>query len=505
MKRIFSFLFVVVFSAKAFAQNRAAGRLDSLFRELYSYGQINGNVLIAENGQPIYQQSFGYTNFKQRISNTDSSRFTLGSIAKVFTSTAILQLKGKGKLKLDDALQKYFPDFPFTDITIRHLLSHTSGLPDYELFHEQINKDPGKIFFNRDIIASLKSWTKQLYFTPGEKWQYSNMNFCMLALLVEKISGLSFQQYIEQNIFRPAHMYNTYFFTDTMKIADTKRAINHQYEWFYSKEPVAVDSLKKLRRRLYNLNGFTGQGNIITTTADLLNFDNALYAGKILKPSILAEAFAPTKLNNGKDNVANIGIGNASYGLGWFIFSDSSAGKIVWHTGGVPGGLSIYLRNISQRKTVITFDNAFSEGLYGAGINAMNILNNQPLVIRRKSLVHEYSNALLEKGIDAAFCRLLQLKEDSIHYYLSEDDINELGLQLLYAASFEKHKELALEVLKLNTLLFPNSFNTYDSYGEALANVGKKEEAIMMYKKSIALNPANEGGKKALEQLMKNQ
>ena len=177
--------------------------------------------------------------------------------------------------------------------------------------------------------------------------------------------------------------------------------------------------------------------------------------------------------------------------------------KIVWHTGGQPGGLSIFLRNITRKQTVIMFDNAFHKNLYGEGVNTMSILNNKPVVFYKKSLTKDYGSALVGKGIDVAFCKLEQLKADSAHYYLSEDDMNDLGLQLLYEPSFNGHDELSLEVLKLNTLLFPNSFNTYDSYGEALAKTGKKDEAVIMYKKSLDLNPESEGGKKALKELLK--
>lgn len=264
-----------------------------------------------------------------------------------------------------------------------------------------------------------------------------------------------------------------------------------------------ADSIKRNYWRSYNASGFVGQGNIMITTGDLLKFDEALYSGKILKPSTLEEAFTPSKLNNGENTNAETGTGKASYGLGWFIFEDTTMGKIVWHSGGVPGGLSIFLRNISKKQTVIAFDNGFNKDLYKKGVKAMNILNKKPISNNKSSLAREYSIALVNKGTDYAFCKLLELKADTSHYFIKEDNLNELGLQLLYAATFEKHIDLALEVLKLNILLFPNGFNTYNSYGEALAFIGKKQEAISMYKKSLTLNPENKGGEKALEGLLK--
>jgi CubicO group peptidase (beta-lactamase class C family) len=473
-----------------------------LFNSLYSYRQINGNVLIAEKGNIIYAKSFGYADIEKKIPNNDGSEFTLASISKIFTSTAILQLRDKGKLKLDDHFVKYFPDFPYPEITIRNLLSHTSGLPDYDLYEEQINKNPDKIFSNKDILHSLKNWKEPLHFKAGEKWEYSNTNFCLLALLVEKLSGFEFKKYIQKYIFTPAKMNNTYFQTDVTNKTDIQKAINYEYPWLFSVKQENVDDLPKYRWRLYNASGFVGQGNIITTTEDLLKFDHALYLGKIIKPSTLVEAFKPTKLNTGENAYANIGLGKASYGLGWFILDDTTSGKIVWHTGGQPGGLGIFVRNITKMQTVIMFDNTFNKSLFGNGFKVMAILNDNPIKILKTSMIQDYGISLVEKGVDAAFCRLSELRADSTHYYLDEGDMNELGLQLLYAGKFEGHNELSLEVLKLNTLLFPLGFNTYDSYGEALAKLGKVKEAIFMYNKSLELNPKNEGGRKALNELL---
>ncbi len=501
-KTSFLVILFTFFSLKSFSQN-IPQQLDSFFNSLNNNHQINGSVLVAENGNVLYKNAFGLADFEIKTPNDNNTKFTLASASKVFTSTAILQLRDKGKLKLDDPLIKYFSDFPYPDITIRNLLSHTTGLPDYNLYEEQINKNPNKIFTNKDVLPSLKLWNKPLNFKPGEKWEYSNNNFFLLAILIEKISGYEFEKYLQKFIFDPAKMNDTYFQTDITHSNDKRRSKNYDYPFLFSSTYENADSLNKYRWRLYSASGFVGQGNIVTTTEDMLKFDNILYTGSILKLTSLAEAFTPTKLKNGMNANANVGIGKASYGLGWFIFTDTSLGKIVWHTGGVPGGLSIFLRNITKMQTVIMFDNAFHKNLYGEGVNVMSILNNKPVVIYKRSLAKDYGSTLVQKGIDAGFCKFKELKDDSVHYYLSEDEMNELGLQLLYETSFKGHDDLSLEVLKLNILQFPNSYNVYDSYGEALSKTGKRDEAIYMYKKSIELNPQNDGGKKALEALQK--
>jgi len=495
-------LLLVIVHVKGMAQKNTIDQLDNLFQSMYQYGQINGNIVVAENGNIVYKQSLGYADFPSKKLNGDSSRFSIGSVSKIFTAVAILQLKEKGKLKLDDPLVKYLPRFRYPEITIRHLLSHTSGLPDYELYGKLVDQNPQKIFSNKDILPSLQLWEKPLSFTPGDKWQYSNTNFSLLAILVEKLSRMTFQDYVEKKIFQPAKMSDTYFLTDTMNIPDKNRVTNHQYAVLFDAEPREVTGIKKLRWRLYNLSGFVGQGNIVTSAKDLFNFDQALYNNRIIKAVTLEEAFTPTKLNNGEKCNTDIGLGKASYGLGWFIFADTSAGKIVWHGGGVPGSVAIFLRNITQKQVVIVLDNAFSEGIYQNGINALNILDHQPILIRKKSLTQGYGSDLVKKGVDPAFCRLFQLRSDSVHYYMDEGQMNLLGYQLLYEATFEGHSQLALEVFKINTMLFPSSYNVYDSYGEGLFKNGHRQEAIMMYRKALELNPENPESKEALKRIL---
>src|SRR6185369_16485893 len=152
------------------------------------------------------------------------------------------------------------------------------------------------------------------------------------------------------------------------------------------------------------------------------------------KNETLEEAFTPTKLSSGELNKIwlNIGgMGGALNGLGWFIFEDTSAGKIVWHTGGMPGCVTIFLRNITKKQTVVVLDNASSEGLYRRGLSAMNILNEKAVLPVKKSLTKIYGRALVEKGADFAAVRLNELKSDTENYNLSENDMNNMAYEML--------------------------------------------------------------------------
>lgn len=508
MRIIYIILFVCILSGFSLAQieKSAAQKLDDYFSELAKDGEINGSVLVAENGKIVYEKSFGYADFEAKKFNTAETEFELASIAKPLTATAVLQLKEKGKLNFDDKFIKHFPDFPYPEITIRHLLVHTSGLPDLELFDKLVEENPDRIFENKDVVPVMKQVKTPLKFQPGEKWDYSNFNYSLLALLVEKLSGRKFEDYLKKNVFEPARMTHTYVRTSLINAQPTPNmAYNHAYPFLFSGEPVSVDKklTKPLHKKLFYNHAFLGMSYVYSTTGDMLKFDRALYDGKLLKNETLEEAFTPAKLNSGADNkippgpsgMGIGGMGNASQGLGWMIFDDVSAGKIVWHGGGMPGILTIFLRNVAKKQTVVVLDNAFSAGLYKKGLSAMNILNGKPVLKVKKSLARIYGRAIIAKGADYAAVRLNDLKSDTENYSLVENEFNNMAYDMMWNG----FKPQALETFKINTFLFPASDNIYDSYGEALLEIGKKEEAVVMFNKALKINPENKNAKENLK------
>lgn len=484
------------------AQTTTSG-LDAYFSALAGEKNINGNILVAENGETLYKRSFGFADFENKRPNAADTRFQFDSISKTITAVAVLQLKEKGRLKLEDKLTQYLPDFPHPAITIRHLLTHTSGLPSHELFEEAVTRNPDKVVTNEDIIPELLLRKRPLNFRPGERWSYSNTNFNLLALLVEKLSGLKFEDYLRKHVFRPARMESAYVKTTLINPSHLpEEAYYYDYPFPYSSKLVRIAemfSLPRFKIEYYNLYGLSGGGSVKGTTDDLYKFDKALADGTLLKPETLEEAFTPVKLNSGEYATADFGGElNTWFGLGWFIFQDNSAGKVVGHTGGRYGSQTMFLRNLDKRQVVILFDNAESEGVYRHALSALNILNNRPPMVVQKSLVRVYARALLDKGIDFAVSRLLELKSDTPNYRLRERGMNDLGYYLLSNG----YSHQALETFKVTILLFPGSWNAYDSYAEALLRTGKREEAIMMYKKSVELNPDNEGGKQMLKRIL---
>jgi len=488
------------------AQNKVVD-LNNYFLALVKNQQFNGNILVAENGKVVYERSFGYADFSTKVPNTTKTSFPIASLSKTITTTAILQLFESGKLNVTDLVNKYLPEFPYPNITIQHLLSHTSGLPPYNAYFDSIRKkDPEKVFTNAGFLNTVANNTKPLIYKPGERGNYDNINFLVLALVIEKVSGIPYSDYIVQHVLRPAGMTHTFFIPSRLQYTQPFNfpfAHPHLYPHLYS------DSIIKAKEVPYIVSywsayNFSGFSDYVSTTHDLLNYDNAYYSGKLLRKETTDKAFQPVKLNNGKSNSAN-------FGWGWEIGSDSSFGKVVYHNGNATGLSCILLRNITTRQTIIIFDNIHNNNSQELAFNVLKILNGIKVPAPKKSIASEYARILQKEGAALAKGKLLLLKTDTVNYQLSEDEMNNIGYDFMGGSNNpnpyripEEHKyKEALEILKLNAELFPNSWNTHDSYGEILLLMGQKEEAIKEYKRSIELNPNNSGGKKVLESLLK--
>jgi CubicO group peptidase (beta-lactamase class C family) len=473
-------------------------QIDSLVAGQFANEELAGNILIAQKGAIFYQKSLGLADVANRVPLDEHSAFQLASVSKIFTSVAILQLKQKGKLRLDDSVKKYLPTFSYPQITIRHLLTHTSGLADLQMLEKPYKADTGKVFTIADLVPAIIQSDRSILFNPGEKWSYSNSGYGLLALIVEKVSGLSFPSYLTRYIFQPAGMSHTYANSPLLNVTDTHRAKGYDAPSYAPWLRQRVDSLPRNRIELYNLAGLLGQANVVSTTGDLLLFDRALYGPKLLKPSTLQEAFKPVRLAN--QELATTGWGNTScyYGLGWMILKDTTAGKVVFHSGGMPGAVTLFLRNIAKDQTVILLNNVTHRGTHGIGVNLFQVLNGGSFHADKQSLANVYARTLIKTDAESALEKLNTCKTDTARYYLREQELNLLGLQMFYNG----YQPAGLEALRLNTVLYSASSNVYDSYAGALKVVGRRQEAILMYRKSLELNPKNTGAERALADLI---
>jgi CubicO group peptidase (beta-lactamase class C family) len=336
MKNIF--LFLLIITNNAFSQQE---KLDSFFA---AQKDFSGVVLIAENGKSIYHKAFGYREFENKIPLQTTDIFELASVSKQFTAMIIMMLKEKGLLNYDDSVSKYL-EIPYKGITIRNLLTHTSGLPDYQAVMDQY-WDKTKVAGNPDCIEYLNKYAPPKHFEPGEKYEYSNTGYMLLASIAEKASGKDFIELCRKWIFKELKMNSTDIRTLEEKKATKNFAIGHIYVEERNKY-VRADSFPSSNYTIW-LGNRKGPGRISSTAADLLIWDKALYTEKLIKQSTLQDAFTPMKLNNG--TISN-------YGFGWELRNDPLFRKIVQHNGDNPGYKTQIIRYIDKKKTIILLNN----------------------------------------------------------------------------------------------------------------------------------------------------
>jgi len=323
-------------------------RIDSLMKSEASLKSFSGVLLVAEKGKPVYAKAYGFRDFAKKIPLEKTDIFELASVSKQFTSMIIMMLKEKQQLQYDDPVEKYLT-IPYKGITIRQLLTHTSGLPDYQ---EIMDKywDKSKVAGNADAIEYLNKYAPPALFEPGTKYNYSNTGYLLLASIAEKVTGRDFIDLCRKWIFIPLKMKNTDIRSLQAKAAIKNFAIGHIYISEQGRY-VRADSFPSSDYTIW-LGNRKGPGRISSTAADLLLWDQALYSSKLISQQTLTEAFTPMKLKDGS---------LSDYGFGWEIASDKVLGKIVYHTGDNPGYHTQIRRFIGVNKTIILLNNNASD------------------------------------------------------------------------------------------------------------------------------------------------
>ncbi len=304
---------------------------------------FSGVVLVAKDGKIIFHEATGNRHFETNIALQKNDIFELASVSKQFTAMIIMMLKEKGKLNYDDPINKYV-QVPYPDITIRHLLTHTSGLPDYQ---EMMDKhwDKKKVAGNPEIIQYINRYAPPALFKPGTQYEYSNTGYILLASIAERASGEDFITLCRHRLFRPLKMKDTDIRTLEAKAKVKNFAAGHLMD--STNHYVNANKFHNSDYTVW-LGNRKGSGRISSTTEDLLKWDKALYTQKLVSFATLKEAFTPAQLNNGS---------MTKYGFGWEIETDSSGNKIVQHTGDNPGYKTIIIRYLNLHKTIIVLNN----------------------------------------------------------------------------------------------------------------------------------------------------
>lgn len=304
-------------------------------------GSFNGAILIAKDGDIVYERYVGYQDprVKKDTINAETP-FQIASTGKTMTGAAVLRLWEEGKLDLNDEVIKYFPGFPYAGVTIKSLLNHRSGLPNYLYYMEKGKWVRTQQASNMDVMNTLIKWQPPKAANADKRFQYCNTNYVVLALIVEKVSGMSFPEYMKTAIFEPLGMYNSFVIGP-----------NEQTKHMMSFQP---------NNALWSLDfsdGPYGDKNIYSTPRDLLLWDRALNEGKVLKQQTLDSAYTP--YSHEKPGIHN-------YGLGWRLLNYPTGKNIIYHNGHWHGFNSAFSRLPDEKATIIIISNRYNQGVYSA-------------------------------------------------------------------------------------------------------------------------------------------
>jgi CubicO group peptidase (beta-lactamase class C family) len=304
---------------------------------------FNGAILVAKKGVVIFEQYHGVEDFRNKMLISENSSFQLASVSKTFTAMGILYLMERGQLNLEDTVQLYFPDFPYKGVTIRSLLNHRSGLPNYLYFCDSIWRgDKDAFMTNDELIGLMVQHKPRIQHLPNTHFQYCNTNYMLLASIIERVSNKKYADFMRQTFFEPLGMTNTFVF-DPTGTPRPHQTISHKYNG--QAEPDTY------------FDGVVGDKGIYSTAQDMLKWDQALYSGNLFKESTLEEAYKP--YSNEKPGIRN-------YGLGWRLMVYPEGGKIVYHNGWWHGNNTVFYRFVQDSTTLIILGNRYDRGIYQA-------------------------------------------------------------------------------------------------------------------------------------------
>ncbi len=449
------------------AQNKA-GKIDRLITAYYQNGVFNGVVLVSEKGKVIYKKTFGVADREWDIPATIDSKFKIASLSKSFTAMLILQLAESGKIRLDGTIKDYCPDYSGKggdSITIHQLLTHTSGIPrdndpEVEAIQERL---PHGL---RDMVGYAEK--ADLVFTPGAGFNYSNLGYNILAYIVERVSGKSFDVVLKENILDPAGMHNTRQFNNDR--IEKKLVTGYEYKLLYGYENAVM----------FDHTYTVGPGGMISTVEDLYRWDQALYSNELLGSDLSAKMFTP--YSTGK------------YGYGWFINKrkitegDDSI-MVADHAGSINGFGSYMARILSDSSFVVVLKNQRSDTYIDPafapdiGQQIISIMYGEKINLPKKSIARHIAVLIGSSGIDSAIAEYYRIiKSDSGNYLTGEPELNKLGIELYFKYKMTND---ALKIFEVNMLQFPGSYNTYDSYAYVLMQKKDYLNAIKYYKEGL--------------------
>lgn len=333
---------------------RIIGSLDSFYKRQVAAG-FNGSVLIGQKGKIIYERYFGYSNREKGMKLQPNSSSQLASTSKTMTSAAILLLYENNYLKLEDPVTKYLKNFPYQGVTIKMLLDHRSGLPDYLKFVSKYKKDTRTPMSNDEVINMMVRYRPAAESRPNTRFKYCNTNYVVLARIIEEISEMSYPNFMQTYFFEPLGMHNTFVY-DPKEGLPASAAISYKYNWVREPDMYA--------------DGVTGDKGIYSTPRDMFRWDQSFYKESILSNETMELAYGPCSFE--KPGIKN-------YGLGWRMLCYPNGNKVIYHNGWWHGNNTVFYRFIQDNMTIIILGNKYNSGIYRQAPVVYSLVKGKPV------------------------------------------------------------------------------------------------------------------------------
>ena len=474
----------LVFLTTIYAQSKAE-KIDALMRIYAQYDQFNGSILVVDKGKVIYKKGFGLANKEWHIPNTPDTKHRLGSVTKQFTAMLIMQLVEEGKLQLHVPIEKYLSDYPkhaAKTVTIHQLLKHSAGIPNFVSFRKFYSKNSRNHFTPKQFVKVFADSTLQ--FTPGSKFKYSNSGYFLLGYIIEQVSGKTYEQMLQEYIFKPLKMTNTGY--DSHHKILNKRASGYEKKGF-----------KYVNASYLDMSIPYAAGALYSTVEDLFLWEKALTENKLVSKTSSRLIFTP-----------HISTGKRNYGYGWGIGYEKIEGtkdsvNVIEHGGAIDGFHTFVTRIPENNQFIVLLNNTGKTYLPQINKAIRQILYNADYQLPKQSLVKVLAETLENKNILSAE-KLYHKHKNDASFLLIENEMNALGYLLLEEQKINE----AISIFKITVDAFPKSANTYDSLGEGYFYNKQYKLALESYKKAVDLGGTNGLAKRMIakiEAILKEQ
>ncbi|GAB5554556.1 MAG: hypothetical protein Sapg2KO_41470 [Saprospiraceae bacterium] len=490
--RFYVLFFLAFNSGNAQTDNRII-EIDQILEQLHLDQRFNGNILIAEKGEILYERSFGHADFESDEKLSTTSLFNIASVSKLFTVVGIMMLEEDKLLNIKDRAKLYFPDFPYDDITIEDLLAHTAGLPRIQSqpFRKEIE---GKAYSNHEIKDVFFKIAPKQHFKAGTNYYYTNTSYMLLALILEKVSKQSYNDFLVSRILNKANMRQTFLREKRVPQSMQQYLVSYYHKPFWLSENFqnVSHSERRISDDLTFANDY-GFSEIRTTTRDLLKFHTALQRGDLLTKAALEKMYAYHFLEHQKEYTVDAKSNYPSYrGLGWCVSKEDP--NVVYHSGGSIGGRSFFIRNLEKNQCIIILTNNQEMNRYNFTF-PMKILNGAEYQLDPISLPRDFCKIYLKNGIEEAVSFYQENNQNKRYTPFVDFDFEEIGAEMINKRDFKA----AIEIYQLYVKAFSDEFS-WELLGEAFLLDNNKSKAKSCFEKSLEFNPEY---KSALESLAK--